>query len=164
MKRTLLSYRKAALDAGYEADPEQLGWAVPTYVAATDEQARLEARPHIEALFNDFMAFSKEMLLPPGYLPLQAAIAAHAAAPVGGRGGGRVTIDELIEKGIIHVGSYATVRGLIERARSEIGLGHLLPMLHFGTLPPEQTRLNITAYALEVIAPLRRKFASGIAA
>ena len=164
VKRTLLSYRKAALDANYEADPEQLGWAVPSYVAATDEQARREAKPHMEALFNDFMAFSKEMLLPPGYLPLPAAIAAHTAAPIGGRGGGRVTIEELIEKGIVHVGSYATVRALVERARTEIGLGHLLPMLHFGTLPPEQTRQNIMAYADEIVAPLKRKYSGEVAA
>jgi alkanesulfonate monooxygenase SsuD/methylene tetrahydromethanopterin reductase-like flavin-dependent oxidoreductase (luciferase family) len=165
VKRTLLSYRKAALDAGYQADPEQLGWAVPTYVADTDERARREAGPHIEALFNDFMAFSKEMLLPPGYLPLQAAVAAHTAPQVGGRGGGgRVTIDELIEKGIIHVGSYATVRAQVERARNEIGLGHLLPLLHFATLPADLTRHNITAYASEVIAPIKRKYSGEVAA
>jgi hypothetical protein len=50
------------------------------------------------------------------------------------------------------------VRGLVERARAEIGLGHLLPLLHFGTLPAEQTRQNIMGYAAEIIAPLKRKY------
>ena len=74
------------------------------------------------------------------------------------------TYHEMIEKGIVHVGSYATVRGLVERARTEIGLGHLLPLLHFGTLPAEQTRQNIMGYAAEIIAPLKRQYSGEVAA
>ncbi len=156
VKANLLSYRTAANKAGYEAESEQLAWAVPSYVAETDEQAVAEARPHLEALFNDFMAFPKELLLPPGYAHPNAYLApkSPSASPE------RKTIESLIEQGVVHVGSPETVRKSIDRARDEIGLGHLLPMLHFGTLPEDLTRENMRRYADEVMNPLRSKYAN----
>ncbi len=55
---------------GYEASPDQLGWASPVYVADTDERAREEAKAGVETLFNDFLAVPFQMLLPPGYMSL----------------------------------------------------------------------------------------------
>lgn len=154
VKKTLLSYREAAERFGYEAQPEQLGWAVPSYVAETDEQAIDEARPHIEALFNDFMAFPKELLLPPGYTHPNAYLKPQSPSAISER----KTIESLLEQGIVHIGSPQTVRQRIEQAREEIGIGQLLPMLHFGTLPADLTRQNMTLYAEQVMNPLREKY------
>ena len=63
-------YRETAQHYGYQATAEQVGWAVPTYCAETDEIARREAKPHIESLFNKLLRMPQEMLLPPGYLSL----------------------------------------------------------------------------------------------
>ena len=49
------------------SQPSQLGWAIPTYVAETDEIARRELKPHIEAFFNKFLHYPLEMRMPPGY-------------------------------------------------------------------------------------------------
>jgi alkanesulfonate monooxygenase SsuD/methylene tetrahydromethanopterin reductase-like flavin-dependent oxidoreductase (luciferase family) len=157
VKKNLLAYRQAARDWGYEADASQLGWAMPLYVARTDEQALEEAGPHLEALFNDFMAFPFEMLMPPGYGSLEAMKGAMAAPKAGGRGGSRVTARELIDQGIAIVGSPATVRRGLERARDEIGLGHVLPLMNFATLPHALTRRNLELFAAEVMAPLRAR-------
>src|SRR5258708_7398011 len=64
------SYRDQARQYGYEAAPEQLGWACPIYVAETDERARMEAGRAVETLFNDFLRQSFEMLMPPRYTSL----------------------------------------------------------------------------------------------
>src|SRR6201996_1103980 len=69
--RYLNMYRDQAKQYGYEASPDQLGWALPLYVADTDERARAEAKEGLETLFNDFLAVPWEMLLPPGYMSLQ---------------------------------------------------------------------------------------------
>src|SRR5712692_8647508 len=58
---------KLAQREGYESQPSQLGWAIPTYVAETDEIARRELKPHIEAFFNKFLHYPLEMRMPPGY-------------------------------------------------------------------------------------------------
>jgi alkanesulfonate monooxygenase SsuD/methylene tetrahydromethanopterin reductase-like flavin-dependent oxidoreductase (luciferase family) len=69
--RNLTAYRDQCRQFGYEADPAQLGWAAPVYVADTEEKAQNEARVAIEALFNDFLTLPPEMLLPPGYTSAQ---------------------------------------------------------------------------------------------
>ncbi len=68
--RYLNIYRDQAKQYGYEASPDQVGWASPVYVADTDERARKEAKEGIETLFNDFLAVPFQMLLPPGYMSL----------------------------------------------------------------------------------------------
>ena len=45
-RRVFAQFREACQKAGYTADPEQMGWGVPIYVAETDEQAREEFEPH----------------------------------------------------------------------------------------------------------------------
>jgi alkanesulfonate monooxygenase SsuD/methylene tetrahydromethanopterin reductase-like flavin-dependent oxidoreductase (luciferase family) len=161
VKRTLLSYRAAATKWGYEADPSQLGWAMPVYVARTDEEAFAEAAPHIEALFNDFMAFPFEMLMPPGYASLEALRASLSSPKAGARGGGaRVSAKELRDQGIALIGSPATVRARLEQAREEIGLGHVLAMLQFATLPADLTHRSIEMFAEHVMAPMRQQEAA----
>lgn len=143
---------------GYTAQPGQLGWAVPTYVARTDEEAIDLARPHLEALFNDFMAMTPELLFPPGYVPAEAMVQIMKNKPLGGRSGGRTTIEQIMAGGMVHIGSPETIRAKIRQARDEIGLGELLPMLHFTTMSAPQTRENIEMYAAEVMEPLRAEF------
>ena len=66
-KKAFDLYRQVAEREGYESQPSQLGWAIPTYVAETDEIARRELKPHIEAFFNKFLHYPLEMRMPPGY-------------------------------------------------------------------------------------------------
>src|SRR6185312_14716251 len=68
--RYLNAYRDRAREYGYEPSGDQLGWAVPIYVADTDERARKEAKAGIESLFNEFLNNPWQMLLPPGYTSL----------------------------------------------------------------------------------------------
>jgi hypothetical protein len=107
-------------------------------------------------MFNDFMYMTQEMLIPPGYLSIET-LNAVMAAKVGLKGKARVTVDDVIAQRRCLIGSPATVRGLIEQAQREMGLGHLLPLMHFGTLPADLTRRNIELFATKVMKPLRDK-------
>ncbi|MGA8229376.1 MAG: LLM class flavin-dependent oxidoreductase, partial [Xanthobacteraceae bacterium] len=66
LARFMAMYQQQAEKYGYQASPQQLGWATPVYVSDSDEAARREARPHIEAFYNKFLKMPVEMLLPPG--------------------------------------------------------------------------------------------------
>lgn len=148
-----MQYRDQAQKFGYEASGDQLGWAVPVYVAETDEIARREAKAHIEALFNDFLQIPLEMLFPPGYTS-----AASLAANLAGRQGMVLqaqTIDSLIEKGTFIVGSPDTVASKIKEAEAVSGFRKLVVMFQFGTLPDELTRKNLQCFAEDVIPKLR---------
>mgnify|MGYP000250482235 CR=1 FL=1 len=52
-------------------------------------------------------------------------------------------------------GSPETVRQKLDEYHGQIGFGHLLSLLQFGTLPAELTRKNMELYANEVIPHLR---------
>jgi alkanesulfonate monooxygenase SsuD/methylene tetrahydromethanopterin reductase-like flavin-dependent oxidoreductase (luciferase family) len=150
-----------ASEHGYEATEDQLGWSVPLYVAETDEIARREAQPHIENFLNKFLRMPKEMLLPPGYLSLKSMLGVMKAKSSIGT---KQTIDDVIDKGMFICGSPETVRQKLEQYQSEIGFGHLLTLLQFGTLPAELTRKNMEIYANEVMPYLRDKTAKPVAA
>ncbi len=147
-------YKDMANEHGYEATPDQLGWSVPLYVAETDENARRQAQPHIENFLNKFLRMPKEMLLPPGYLSLKSMMGVMKAKSSIGT---KQTIDSVIEKGMFICGSPETVRAKLEEYHSQIGFGHLLTLLQFGTLPGELTRKNMELYANEVMPYLREK-------
>jgi alkanesulfonate monooxygenase SsuD/methylene tetrahydromethanopterin reductase-like flavin-dependent oxidoreductase (luciferase family) len=152
--RYLNLYREQALQYGYEASADQLGWASPIYVADTDERAREEARAGIETLFNDFLVVPWEMLMPPGYTSL----ASMKNTMKMRKSLGSKTFhsfEELLEAGTVLVGSPRTVREQIERQRDATGANNLVAMLQFGVLSDELTRRNMDMFAAEVMPHLR---------
>ena len=152
--RYLNLYRQQARDYGYEASGDQLGWAVPLYVADTDERARAEAKEGIETLFNDFLAAPFQMLLPPGYMSLASMKnTMRMRKALGARE--RLTIDALMENGTAVIGSPRSVRDQIERLRDATGATNLITMMQFGVLSDELTRRNMEMFASEVMPHLR---------
>ena len=137
---------------GYAAASEQLGWTAPVYVADTDEQAVTEAKEHIEALFNRFLALPFEILFPPGYLGMSSykRVRRHKRSIAGDQ-----TLEKMMELGIVIVGSPDTVRERILHCHRELGFANFIALLHFGTLPAELTERNIRLFASEVMPALQ---------
>ena len=146
--RAMNAYRSLADGYGYTAKADQLGWLVAIYVADTDEAAINEARPHIEAFFDKFLNFPKEMLLPPGYTSLQSL--KNIQKSKSSLGGGQ-TIETMLEQGLIIAGSPDTVRRKLTEYQKEARIGNLLCLLQFATLPPDLTRKNMELFAREVM-------------
>jgi alkanesulfonate monooxygenase SsuD/methylene tetrahydromethanopterin reductase-like flavin-dependent oxidoreductase (luciferase family) len=146
-------YKEAARQQGYEAAGEQLGWAVPVYVAESDEIAIREAAEHIEALFNNYLYMPTEMVLPPGYTSIKSMKAILATKK--GMTTVRQTMKDILEKGTFLVGSPETVREKIERAHARSGVKTLVPMIQFGTLPDALVRKSVEMFAKEVMPKLR---------
>ena len=148
----LKMYRDTCAGFGYEAEDRQLGWAVPVYVAATDEAARAEAKPHFEAFRNVFLRMPVEMLLPPGYTSresLKNVMKAKAAIF------GDITLEKSIELGLIVCGSPATARKAFEAYWKDMRFGNLLVLCQFGTLPADLTRRNMELFAREVMPAVK---------
>jgi alkanesulfonate monooxygenase SsuD/methylene tetrahydromethanopterin reductase-like flavin-dependent oxidoreductase (luciferase family) len=142
-------YWEHADRAGYEPSPDQMGWAVPVYVGASDESARRDLQPHIETFFNKFLKFPIEMRLPPGYSSVKstkALIASKFAAR-----STSTTIDSLIEMGMIVCGSPATVRDRLVWCQQHLGFGNLMAMLQVGSMPADMTEQNIRLFAEKVL-------------
>jgi alkanesulfonate monooxygenase SsuD/methylene tetrahydromethanopterin reductase-like flavin-dependent oxidoreductase (luciferase family) len=152
VQRYLKMYRDTCTSFGYDAEDRQLGWAVPVYVAATDEAARAEAKPHFEAFRNVFVKMPVEMLLPPGYTSresLKNVMKAKAAMF------GDITLEKAIELGLIVCGGPATVRQAFESYWKDMRFGNLLVLCQFGTLPANLTRRNMELFARDVMPAVK---------
>jgi alkanesulfonate monooxygenase SsuD/methylene tetrahydromethanopterin reductase-like flavin-dependent oxidoreductase (luciferase family) len=156
-------YREQAAKYGYTATPQQLGWAVPIYVADSDDVAQREAKPHIENFFNKFARMPPEMLLPPGYLSLQSMQGLIAKSKASLTSGVYQTIDDLMRKGMFLCGSADTICDLLTTYQQKIGFGHLICMLQFGTLPADLTRRNLELFARKVMPRVRHLGETAIA-
>ena len=152
VKRFMDAYRDKAREYGYEAKPDQLGWLVPIYVADTDERARDEARPHIEAFANKFLRNPPEMLLPPGYTSIASLknVRKHKSSLSKSQ-----TVESLIEDEVVVIGSPDTVREKLLDCQRRVALGNVLALCQFGTLPADLTRKNMEMFAAEVMPTLQ---------
>ena len=152
--RYLNMYRSVAeVKYGYTASSNQIAWSVPVYCAQTDEQAVEEVRPHIESLFNTFLPkISQSMFVPPGYMTASSMkkIVAHKATLRGGQ-----TVEDLMERGVIVVGSPDTVRKILTKRHRQAGFEHVLIMPQFGTLPSDLTETNLRLLGAEVVPALQ---------
>ena len=152
VRRYLDMYRDTCKGFGYEAEDRQLGWAVPVYVARTDDAARSEAKPHFEAFRNVFLKMPVEMLLPPGYTSresLKNVMKAKAAMF------GDITLEKSIELGLVVCGSPETARRALEDHWKQMRFGNLLVLCQFGTLPADLTRTNMELFAREVMPAVK---------
>jgi alkanesulfonate monooxygenase SsuD/methylene tetrahydromethanopterin reductase-like flavin-dependent oxidoreductase (luciferase family) len=152
VQRYLKMYRDACAGYGYQAKDSQLGWAVPVYVADTDQKARDEAKAHFEAFRNIFLRMPLEMLLPPGYTSresLKNVMKAKAQMF------GDLSIEQALELGLFVCGSPQTVRAAFEEYWKEMRFGNLLVMCQFATLPADLTRRNMELFAREVMPALK---------
>ena len=153
VSRFLNFYRETCeSEYGYAASSEQLGWTAPVYVADTDARAVAEAKQHIEALFNRFLALPFEILFPPGYLGMSSykRVRRHKRSIAGDQ-----TLEKMMELGIVIVGSPDTVRRRILHCHRQLGFANFIALLHFGTLPADLTERNIRLFASEVMPALQ---------
>ncbi|HUZ73980.1 MAG TPA: LLM class flavin-dependent oxidoreductase [Stellaceae bacterium] len=153
VQRYLNLYRETAERVhGYTARSEQIGWAAPVYVADSDTKARAEAQPHIETLFNKLLRVPFEQIFPPGYLSLATIknMRTHKRTVTEGK----LTVDQLIELGIILCGSPDTVRRRLEDSHRQLGFQNFVGLMQFATLPRDLTERNMRLFAAEVMPAL----------
>jgi alkanesulfonate monooxygenase SsuD/methylene tetrahydromethanopterin reductase-like flavin-dependent oxidoreductase (luciferase family) len=155
------AYREEAEKAGYQASPDQLAWSNAIYIAETDEKARREARPHLDAYSNRFLKTNPVMMSPPGYSSLESVKRQRAL-----RGARPQSPDDLIDQGVVIVGSPNTVREKLAEYQDLAGFTYSLTKTQFGTMPHEMVQVNQAAVAEEVLpyfrdrAPAQRKAAA----
>ncbi len=149
-------YREAAQRFGYEASPYQLGHLIPIYVAETDERAKEEAADHALWLYHKGLRHKQEFLFPPGYVT--AASMRRILGFADEMDWGKMSFDELNEKGFCVVGSVETVRQRLSAYVRELGFGLLLALLQFGDMPYHRTVKNMELFATEVMPVLKAEF------
>jgi alkanesulfonate monooxygenase SsuD/methylene tetrahydromethanopterin reductase-like flavin-dependent oxidoreductase (luciferase family) len=144
-------FREACENAGHTADPGQMGWGVPIYVAETDRQAREEFEPHCSYFQKNLLKGVR--ITPPGYTSAKSALAIIKNRPL--------FLSEQknwddIEKGVFSiVGSPTSVRQRLQQHLKDLGCGVLLTGCQTGTLPHELARKSMELFAREVMPHLK---------
>jgi alkanesulfonate monooxygenase SsuD/methylene tetrahydromethanopterin reductase-like flavin-dependent oxidoreductase (luciferase family) len=152
-RRVFAQFRDACTRAGYTADPEQMGWGVPIYVAETDRQAREEFEPHFWYFVRNLMKGIGTT--PPGYTSAKSAAAILKNQKFFLYN--QKTWDD-VEKGVYAiVGSPETVRQKLDQYQKELGCGVILTGCQTGTLSHELARKSMTLLAREVLPHVREK-------
>jgi alkanesulfonate monooxygenase SsuD/methylene tetrahydromethanopterin reductase-like flavin-dependent oxidoreductase (luciferase family) len=156
-ERMFKMMRDACQREGYEADPLQLGWLAPIFVADTDAEARRQYESH-------FWYFVRRLLpginiSPPGYTSIRSYENILKGAKTFALN--LQTWDEVVDGQYAIVGSPETVIDRLTENLRRLGAGNLLGLFQLGTLPAELTRRNLELFATEVLPKLRAAFPPG---
>jgi alkanesulfonate monooxygenase SsuD/methylene tetrahydromethanopterin reductase-like flavin-dependent oxidoreductase (luciferase family) len=141
------SYRQAYREAHLtEAPLDRLGYAALVYTGRTDEEGYEGARKLMWYLSANKVP--TQFSNPPGYLPAEvraASVHRPLYAPQ------QLTLESLIERGIVFAGSPATVAEQLRRFMDHVGgFGHLMIMGQAGFLSREQTISSLRRFVEDV--------------
>lgn len=152
--RVFKAYREAYEKYhGRPAPAERMAWAPVIYVAESDQQAREEAEPHLDYLFNTLLKMPTEFYFPPGYTSergLEAALTAKSSQI-----GKVMSFDELVQEGYAIVGSPQTALDQLYSLVQDFGFGRIIGVFQFGSLPHRLTIKNLELFARHVLPTLR---------
>ena len=157
--KALLMYRQIAEERyDYTPSPYQLGAAIPTYVAETDEQAHREARPHLTWLFRNGLQHPEYFAFPPGSMSKKSfknflgTIIEKGIKPLY-----QLTYEDLIEQEYVIVGSPESVIEQLERFQEQSGAGVIVGAGgQWGAMPSWMAMKNMQIMAEEVMPHFRQ--------
>jgi alkanesulfonate monooxygenase SsuD/methylene tetrahydromethanopterin reductase-like flavin-dependent oxidoreductase (luciferase family) len=143
---------------------DMFGYAALCYTGKTDAEGLDGARKLLWYLQSNKVA--KPFVYPPGYMPYFVRAAALRGPQSAGNGAPalsplpdltKMSLEDLIDRGIMFAGSAATVAGQIERFHNKVGgLGHLLLMGQAGHMGHDETVRGIRRFAEHVVPALAR--------
>jgi alkanesulfonate monooxygenase SsuD/methylene tetrahydromethanopterin reductase-like flavin-dependent oxidoreductase (luciferase family) len=122
-------------------------------VAETHEQAHKEARHHVEFLFHKALKQGLEIVLPPGYMSESSLRGVLSGGPR--KTFGQMSYDDLVEAGMVIVGSPESVTEQVHRLRGELGFGQIMALMCIGDTPHERVVRTMELFAREVAPEFR---------
>jgi len=141
-------------EKGRDANPYRLGFLQMVAVAETDAAAE-EYGPHVEYFFQKLLytpPYYQQLI--PGVVEYPSLLKALSQPARGGVDVQAMKYKDFLEAGYVIAGSPATVRERLLEAVKRLRIGHLLPLLHFGSLPHELCMKNIDLFCHEVLPSL----------
>jgi alkanesulfonate monooxygenase SsuD/methylene tetrahydromethanopterin reductase-like flavin-dependent oxidoreductase (luciferase family) len=155
-KRLLEEYKAEAERTGDTARPEQIGFALPVYVAESDARAREQARPHVMWLFRRGLKIPPHFLLPPGYVTEQSL---RKFLSAGMRPPSDLSFEELERGGYVLLGSPRTVLDRLKEYYRDLHFGLFIGGGRIGDMPYEKASKSVELFAREVMPALRAEAA-----
>ena len=102
----------------------------------------------MELFFNKLLRYPVTMLLPPGYMSIDSykRVLKTKSSLLSS-----LTIETLMERDVIIVGSADTVREKLAACHADVGLGYFLGMFQIGSMPHDMTVASMERFAKDVM-------------
>lgn len=147
-------YWDTVVKQGRDPNPYRLSFLQLVGVSETDAAAE-EYAPHVEYFFHKLLHTPPWYQTIPGHLDYQSLVRG-IKAPLRQRADtSTLRYKDFVERGYLIAGSPATVRDRLLEDVKRLRVGHLLTLLHFGSMPHELTLKNIDLFSREVLPHLR---------
>jgi alkanesulfonate monooxygenase SsuD/methylene tetrahydromethanopterin reductase-like flavin-dependent oxidoreductase (luciferase family) len=148
-------FRDAAEQNGYEAGPDQIAVVIFIHVAETDEQARLEAEPHLMFLMQNLNRAQLHDAFAPGLYSVDTVRRFMTGGGYRDRDISAMTMKDVLDEGWGIIGSPETVAAGLEQLVEDLGAGKLIHVADFGAMPNWMMRKSLTLMAEEVMPKFR---------
>jgi alkanesulfonate monooxygenase SsuD/methylene tetrahydromethanopterin reductase-like flavin-dependent oxidoreductase (luciferase family) len=147
-------YWELAAKKGRDDNPYRYSFLQLIGVAETDEEAERIYAPHAEYFFRKLLYTASHYQAIPGCLEYPALVQALTNNPRGGFNLREMRAKDFYNNGFVIVGSPKTVRDQLVEHMKRLRVGHLLTLLHFGSMSTELCKRNIDLFAREVLPDL----------
>jgi alkanesulfonate monooxygenase SsuD/methylene tetrahydromethanopterin reductase-like flavin-dependent oxidoreductase (luciferase family) len=147
-------YWETCARKGRDDNPHRYSFLQLIGVAETDAEAERIYGPHGEYFFNKLLYNAPQYQQIPGcleYEGMRSALRGTIRSSINLR---ELKAKDFFERGFIVVGSPKTVRERLLDGVKRLRIGHLLTLLHFGSMPTEVCKANIDLFAREVLPHL----------
>jgi len=155
--RVVKSFWDRAAERGVDDNPYRLGFLQLVCVSETDQSAEKEYEAHVKYFYQKMLRIYAPFNESPGYRSINSM--RESMRPQLGRDpmkpAGELEWKDFVEQGHIIAGSPATVRERITEAIKLLRVGHLMCLLHIGSMPPDLTRKNMELFAREVMPGIK---------
>jgi alkanesulfonate monooxygenase SsuD/methylene tetrahydromethanopterin reductase-like flavin-dependent oxidoreductase (luciferase family) len=156
-KATMDGFWQALAERGVDDNPYRAGFLQLVCVANTDAEAERLYAPHVEYFYRKCLNVWDGFVDPPGYRTMQT-VRAGMKPQVGARAtAARQALDwqAFVDQGFVVAGSPAAVRQQLVECVKGLRIGHLMVLLHIGSMPKDVVTLNTELFAREVLPHLR---------
>jgi alkanesulfonate monooxygenase SsuD/methylene tetrahydromethanopterin reductase-like flavin-dependent oxidoreductase (luciferase family) len=144
-------YWELCAQKGRDDNPYRLSFLQLIGVAETDEQAEELYAPHAEYFFHKLLYTPPHYQAIPGCLEYDAVVSGLKFNPRTSINLSELKAKDFFERGFVIVGSPKTVREQLLDGVKRLRMGHLLTLLHFGSMPTELCKKNINLFGREVL-------------
>ena len=147
-------YWELVAKKGRDDNPHRYSFLQLIGVAETDAEAEEIYAPHAEYFFRKLLHTPSYYQQIPGCLEYDALVQALTYNPRSGFNLRDMRAKDFYENGFVIVGSPKTVRDQLKEWMKRLRVGHLLALLHFGSMTTDLCKRNIDLFAREVLPDL----------
>jgi alkanesulfonate monooxygenase SsuD/methylene tetrahydromethanopterin reductase-like flavin-dependent oxidoreductase (luciferase family) len=147
-------YWELVASKGRDDNPYRYSFLQLIGVADTDAEAEELYAEHAEYFFHKLLYTPSYYQAIPGCLDYNGMVQALRNNPRAAINLRELKAKDFFDRGFVIVGSPKTVREQLLDGVKRLRVGHLLTLLHFGSMPTELCKKNISLFAREVLPHL----------